>query len=115
MGRGDWLVGCHDEDQREMRALQADPDGLVEGLALDRDQPSLNGPPLGFEGLDRGFEDCRGAVVGQVGEQENPDAGPGHRLAPEMAEKGIVEFLAGGHERSRSRRSGLSGEGGAAG
>ncbi len=98
-----------------MRALQADPDRLGKGLALDRNDPRLDRPSLGFEGLDRRPEDRRGAVVGQVGEQKNPDAGPGHRIAPEVAEEGIVEFLAGGHERSRSRRSGSSGDGGATG
>lgn len=39
MGLGPRLIGRRDEDERQVGSLQADPQGLVEAPAVDRDDP----------------------------------------------------------------------------
>jgi hypothetical protein len=99
MGLGPRLLGGRDQDQREMGAGQAALDGAADAVPLDRHDTDLHRPTHRHQVVGQRRDDRPGAVGGQVGEQDDADAGVGQRFAL----VGVVEFLAGGHSCSRSR------------
>jgi hypothetical protein len=108
VGLGPRLVGGRDQDQGEMGAVQADGQGVVETLILGSAYTCLHRPVHRDQMIDEGRDDRRGAVERQVGEQDDADAGVGQRVALEVAEEGVVEFLARRHSCSRRRGPGPS-------
>jgi hypothetical protein len=103
MLRGPRLLGRRDQDEREVGAAQADDERLVEPTTRGPDDASLHRPAHRGDMCDQGRDDGLGAVGRQVAEQDDADAGVGQRVALEVAEEGIVEFLARGHSGSRRR------------
>jgi hypothetical protein len=103
MLRGPRLRGRRDQDEREMGVAKADGEGVVQPLPRGPDDTGLHRPADRHQVRGQGLDDGCGAVGRQVGEQDDSDAGVGQRVALEVAEEGIVEFLARGHSGSRRR------------
>jgi hypothetical protein len=101
--RGPRLLGRRDQDEREMGALQAA--GQRDGDAFLRDghDPGLRRPAHRAQVVDQRSDVGLGAVDGSLGQGDDANTGVGQRLAPEVLEEGIVEFLARGHSGSRRR------------
>ncbi len=103
MIRGPRLLGRRHEDEREMGIAQAEGQRPAEPAARGPDDAGLDRPAHRGHIRGQGRDDGLGAVERQVGEQDDSDAGVGQRVALEVAEEGIVVFLARGHSGSRRR------------
>jgi hypothetical protein len=100
---GPRLLGRRDQDEREMGAFQAEGQRAVETVLPGADDAGLHHPAHRGQVIGQGRDDRRGAVGRQVGREDDADAGVGQRIAPEVAEEGVVEFLARCHSCSRRR------------
>jgi hypothetical protein len=109
------FLGGRDQDKGEMRAFQAVLEGALDAGRPDRDDAALDGPTRREKRLGKRRDDRRRAVVWQVREQDDADAGVGQRVALKVVEEGVVDFLARGHSCSRIRSPGSSSDRGMTG
>jgi hypothetical protein len=105
MGRRPRFLSRRHEDQGQVRSLESSLQGTGEVRPFDLDDALLDRPTQPGEVIHQGCDDRFRSVVGQVGEQDDPNAGARERIAPEVVGEGIVEFLARRHSNSRGRRA----------
>ncbi len=100
---GPRLLGRRDQDEGKLGTVQTEAQRKVESLARRPDDAGFDHPAHRAQMLGKGGDDGLGTVGRQVGQEDDADAGVGQRFALEVAEEGVVEFLARGHSGSRRR------------
>jgi hypothetical protein len=82
-----------------VRAGQAPCQRAAQSAPPDRHDARFHGPAQLGQVIGQRCDGRLGEVVRQLGQQDDADAGVGQRIALEVAEERVVEFL--GHSSSR--------------
>jgi hypothetical protein len=108
VARGPRLLGRRDQHEGEMGVDQAEGQRASESQLPGADDAGLHHPADRGQVIDDRRDHRLGAVDRQVGQVDDADAGVGQRVALEVAEEGVVGFLARRHSCSMRRGPGPS-------